>query len=150
MVITDWQREAYATNVAKGFYDYQNDIKIVDTLLSLIVAAEQQGIGLHVSMETYDALYRIMFDYRRAVLERKLLLAIGELVEAHDELRNNHRPEEVYYSGQGKPEGFGTELADAVIRTMDLAAASGVDLESRMEEKHEYNQTRPYKHGRQF
>ncbi len=46
-----------------------------------------------------------------------------------------------------KPEGFPTELADIVIRVMDLAEATGVDLGAAILEKMDYNETRPYKHG---
>lgn len=49
-----------------------------------------------------------------------------------------------------KPEGFGVELADAVIRIADLAYLTGIDLEALIREKHQYNATRPYKHGRKF
>jgi NTP pyrophosphatase (non-canonical NTP hydrolase) len=46
-----------------------------------------------------------------------------------------------------KPEGFPSELADIMIRVMDLAEGMGVDLGKEILEKHEYNKTRPYKHG---
>jgi len=49
-----------------------------------------------------------------------------------------------------KPEGFGIELADAMIRIADLAYLTGIDLEELIREKHQYNATRPYKHGRKF
>lgn len=47
----------------------------------------------------------------------------------------------------GKPEGFPTELADVVIRCMDLADAMGIDLWAEMERKHAYNRTRTRRHG---
>lgn len=47
----------------------------------------------------------------------------------------------------GKPVGFATELADAVIRILDLCGALGIDLEQVVETKHSYNATRPYRHG---
>lgn len=49
-----------------------------------------------------------------------------------------------------KPEGFMVELADAVIRIGDLSFLLGGDLEAAIAEKHEYNRTRPYKHGKKF
>ena len=49
-----------------------------------------------------------------------------------------------------KPEGFMVELADAVIRIGDLAFLLGADLQAAVNEKHNYNRTRPYKHGKQF
>lgn len=46
-----------------------------------------------------------------------------------------------------KPEGVQIELADVVIRIMDTCEANGWDLEECIRLKHEYNQTRPYRHG---
>lgn len=83
-------------------------------------------------------------------LDRKLLLIVGEVAEAHEELRSNDNPHYVYYREDGKPEGFEFELADVFIRLMDLAGALSIDIGARVAEKHAFNQTRPYKHGRQF
>jgi NTP pyrophosphatase (non-canonical NTP hydrolase) len=47
-----------------------------------------------------------------------------------------------------KPEGFGIELADCVIRILDLAEYLGYDMEALILQKHKYNKTRPYKHGK--
>jgi NTP pyrophosphatase (non-canonical NTP hydrolase) len=46
-----------------------------------------------------------------------------------------------------KPEGFGVELADVVIRVFDLAGALGIDLAKCIERKHAYNASRPQRHG---
>lgn len=42
------------------------------------------------------------------------------------------------------------ELADIVIRCFDMADAFGIDLEAAILEKHEFNKTRPYLHGKKF
>lgn len=47
----------------------------------------------------------------------------------------------------GKPEGFESELADIVIRVLDLFAAWEVDAEAAIKLKMDYNEKRPYKHG---
>jgi NTP pyrophosphatase (non-canonical NTP hydrolase) len=47
----------------------------------------------------------------------------------------------------GKPEGFASELADAVIRIADLCCYLGIDLEGAVTEKMAYNSGRPYRHG---
>lgn len=83
-------------------------------------------------------------------LDQKLLLIIGEVVEAQEEYRSNDDLHHVYYRDDGKPEGFEFELADTFIRLMDLAGALGIDIGSRVMEKLEYNKTRPPKHGRLF
>jgi NTP pyrophosphatase (non-canonical NTP hydrolase) len=46
-----------------------------------------------------------------------------------------------------KPEGFPSELADVVIRCLDLAEAMGIDLQRVISFKHEFNKTRPHRHG---
>jgi len=74
----------------------------------------------------------------------KLCLVHSEVSEALEEIRDGNLDR--YFNGS-KPEGFGIELADIVIRCLDLAAAMGIDLESEIETKMEYNRTRPYKHG---
>lgn len=45
---------------------------------------------------------------------------------------------------------FEEELADIVIRVMDLAESEGVDLEKAIQEKLDYNEGRSYRHGKEF
>ena len=40
------------------------------------------------------------------------------------------------------------ELADIIIRALDLSRRLGVDIQRAIEAKHKYNLTRPYKHGK--
>lgn len=44
-------------------------------------------------------------------------------------------------------EGVPSELADIVIRVLDLAEYYGIDMGEAIAQKHAYNLTRPYKHG---
>lgn len=76
-----------------------------------------------------------------------LMLVVSEVSEAFEEVRNNHAMTETYYSEKGKMEGVPSELADVVIRVMDLAEYYGIDLEKTIAEKHAFNKTRPFKHG---
>lgn len=50
----------------------------------------------------------------------------------------------------GKPEGVAVEMIDCVIRILDWCGHMGVDVEEVMRIKHEYNKTRPYKHGKNY
>ena len=46
-----------------------------------------------------------------------------------------------------KPEGIAIELADAIIRILDYCGYTGIDIEEAIAIKHEYNKSRPYRHG---
>lgn len=46
-----------------------------------------------------------------------------------------------------KPEGIAVELADCIIRILDYCGKTGIDIEEIIKIKHEYNKTRPYRHG---
>ena len=46
-----------------------------------------------------------------------------------------------------KPEGVAVELADCIIRILDYCGKAGIDIEDIIRRKHEYNKTRPYRHG---
>ena len=47
----------------------------------------------------------------------------------------------------GKPEGIAVELADAIIRILDLSEYFDFDMEQYILDKHEYNKSRPFWHG---
>lgn len=48
---------------------------------------------------------------------------------------------------EGKPEGFGPEMADIAIRLLDNAEHHGLDLETLIAQKMNHNRTRPFQHG---
>lgn len=80
----------------------------------------------------------------------KLMLVVSEVAEAAEEVRTTHplHLSRTWSNIDGKPEGFGVELADAVIRIFDLSGALGIDLQSLIETKHAFNATRPIRHGK--
>lgn len=137
-------------NKRKGFYDYEKDVVAAEEVIKAMDDSSSQA-GAFAYGDT-DCLKRILIDYKRAMHERKLLLVIGELCEAHEEMRAGHAPAEIYFSGdkQDKPEGVPIELADAQIRLWDLEQAMKIDGEYCATLKHEYNEGRKYRHGKQF
>lgn len=71
-------------------------------------------------------------------------LCHSELSEALEAYRNGEGFE---WDNNGKPDGIAVEMVDCVIRIFDYLAKEGIDIERILTEKHEYNKTRPYKHG---
>jgi NTP pyrophosphatase (non-canonical NTP hydrolase) len=49
-----------------------------------------------------------------------------------------------------KMHSVGIELADCIIRILDYCGAKGIDIETLVESKMNYNRTRPHKHGKKF
>ena len=121
----------------------------------------------------HDGTIQALRDHRTS----RVALIITEASELIDEIRNGREFGEVYYSGglacssgdkcaQGckmdewepvdvlgnprKPEGPLSELADVVIRSLDLADEEGLDLAGMIFLKLAYNATRPHKHGKKF
>ena len=45
---------------------------------------------------------------------------------------------------------FEDELADVIIRVLDLCAFKGIDIESHIKAKMRYNAMRPHKHGKKY
>ncbi len=74
----------------------------------------------------------------------KLALVTSEVSETVEAVRNGEPHLEFR---DGKPEGIGSELADVVIRVMDLCEALDIDLQRCMHEKVKYNASRPFRHG---
>ena len=92
-------------------------------------------------------------DYgdRVQAIPEKIALMHSELSEALEEARagnlNLYYGDANYAGDAGKPEGFGIELADCVIRIFDLCEALGIDIQQMIEIKMAYNETRPHRHG---
>lgn len=110
-------------------------------------------------------------------LPEVLMLCVSELAEALEEYRNGrptlyypcnaggvcceedgsahcgsrpynpNNPEAPCSAQSKKPEGVAVELADCVIRILDYCGHAGIDLEEAIRIKHEYNKSRPYRHG---
>lgn len=71
-------------------------------------------------------------------LPEKIALIHSEASEALEALRKNDM------------KGFAEELADIILRTIDLAEGASVDIVGELNKKFTFNKTRPYKHGKGF
>lgn len=70
-----------------------------------------------------------------------------ELYEAVLEFENGNSYNNIYLVC-GKPEGIPIELADVIILIFSFCCKYGIEIEKAINMKHQYNTTRPYKHGK--
>jgi hypothetical protein len=72
------------------------------------------------------------------------------MIWAHDYEgeRKIERPEDMPEGA--KPEGIAVEMADCLIRILDWAGSKSLDIEGIVRMKHEYNKSRPYRHGKRY
>ena len=75
-----------------------------------------------------------------------IALIMSEAAEALEALRKGNKPDEHCPQFSGAE----VELADVIIRIMDMAEARGWDVAGAIVAKHEFNKSRPYKHGKEF
>lgn len=87
-----------------------------------------------------DALHQ---DEVNAQIAQRLMLTVSELSEALEAIRHDNPPD----SHIPKFTGLEAELADAVIRILDLAETTHCRLAEAIIAKAAYNARRPYKHG---
>lgn len=161
--IGEWAESVPRNSQNPEYYVYQG----VEALVTL-AGENSRDHGFHDDWPTEVAGIKVSQRELGLWITEKLALIHEEISEALGEIRSGHEPGHVYYrmpnksvsesqirrtwdgAPEGKPEGFGVELADAVIRIADLAYLTGIDLPELILEKHEFNATRPYKHGRKF
>jgi NTP pyrophosphatase (non-canonical NTP hydrolase) len=125
MTIREMQQRVHDLAVRKGWWD-----NCATNMPFVAMGAEKRLLDV---------------DLVSARIPEKLCLIHSEVSEALEDYRDGKY--ETKLGAGGKPEGFPTELADVVIRCMDLAGALGIDLEAEIEKKHAFNATRPFRHG---
>lgn len=132
----------HTDNVKKGFYD--DDYRIY--------ARIEQGILLRD-----EDLQHIKNQSRIT----RLAMIISEISEAIEAIRKNKYANRYRYESgtdtfnkvlfeQYIKDTFEDELADVYIRLKDFLGAESIDLDWHVEQKLEFNKTRPYKHGKEL
>ena len=100
-----------------------------------------------IDLEEELYMYQIKENIQNALISQKLMLVVSELGEAMETLRKNGLQ---INNNEFIKDSFSDEIADAIIRLFDLCGQLNIDIEKCIKWKHEYNKSRPYKHGKQF
>lgn len=121
-----------------------------------IALADALALGLEDAQERVYAVNEAngWFDADRTVGDDIALLhsEVSEMLEAYRDygLGDATRDEITQLEGvivQMKPEGFGSEAADVLIRLLDTCKRRGVNLAWEFDRKLAYNKTRGNRHG---
>ncbi len=150
--IREWQKRVHALSKEKGWHDCQ--------------VCEGSGWSGSPEFGFQCGECAGTGKVSRNILEM-LILVHSEISEAVEFFRTGNEGHELYEvfaagfrnrkgewvpkvdrkTGMPKPDGFAIELADAVIRIMDLAEYLHIDLAGAIAAKNAFNQLRPYRHG---
>ena len=134
MKLSELQKISHEQSADKGFWDLYDGLTLAN--FEGVEGREAQRL-LHI-----------------AILSQKLALITSEVTEALEDLRAGKEfvgEDALTIADSGKPEGFASELADVIIRALDLGGALGIDLEDVIVKKLEYNaNSRGHLHGKHF
>lgn len=115
----------------KGFREDWEDADFLDRLAENLYVGDRSE-----QIEEADRLREIANKHRRLANVCKLMLMVSELAEALEGMRDGGN--------------YGEELGDIVIRILENADKNGISIDSEIVGKVVKNESRPYKHGRQF
>ena len=127
--INQLSKEIHENAKSKGFFDEPKNIGemlcLIHSEVSEALEADRKGQYANVpSHDSYMEFWKLKTTDKNALTETAY--------------RNNIKG------------SFEEELADIMIRVMDLAAFKGIDLEKHIELKMAYNATREHKHGKKY
>lgn len=147
MDLKETSKDIYENNVSKGFWE--DRISIPKKMRESSLFTEDEVIFVE-----------------KAIRSQMLMLIVSELSEAMEADRVDGEPpitdqtRRAVEKAQGSDfkdafetrikNSFNDELADAVIRLLDVSFGSGIDLEWHIAQKIRYNKMRPRMHGKKY
>jgi NTP pyrophosphatase (non-canonical NTP hydrolase) len=129
MQISDLIKRAHDASIKKGFYP-EGEKRNIGEILMLIVS--ELGEALEADRKFHH-----------------INIKLWDQVHVYD-LDPSTNPQFAFDFETHVKDTFEDEIADAVIRIGDLCGYLGIDLESHIIAKMQYNETRPAKHGKAY
>lgn len=110
-----------------------------------------------LAKEIHDNAVSKGFYDEKPCIPQLLMLVVSELGEALEAERKGRKApnevpadvDEAYFKANIK-DTFEDEVADSLIRILDMCAYLVIDIERHVSLKMNYNRNRPYKHGKNF
>lgn len=119
----------------------------METMFRNVRTDQIMAIGMNALADEVHAIAKSKGFYEPPpTVPERLCLIHSEVSEALEAYRDG--AEGLTLSDEGKPEGLASELADVVIRVLDMACYMGINIEQAIRLKIDYNRSRPFKHGR--
>lgn len=131
-------RDSFQNSAAHGFWDGETTAETIPSKLALIHSEVSEALESYRDPES-DNLIKVPVS----LVER--LLDGGNEADTPGALRELA---DLLHKWDAKPKGLDIELADILIRVFDFAGHEGIDLDSALTRKMNYNKGRPPKHGR--
>jgi NTP pyrophosphatase (non-canonical NTP hydrolase) len=163
MDLNDLTQRIHKWSVEKGWWPRPTGtLKAKLNDLRMLIVAEDRNLQRTVMInkefqEVVLEIERLDAELKRLKFFEKCALMNTEITEALEEVRNGRGYRETYKSlakaevddpmVTSKPEGVPIELADLLIRLLDLCGEYNIDLEEAVNAKLIYNDSRPFRHG---
>lgn len=149
MTLNELRDKIYKNALAKGFYrDYLDILSYIDKA--------HKDEGSDVASAAMERFKHIAFAQRIALIQ-------SEASEALEADRKNRHADLISMQEQMQALGFRTEdfqryikdtvedeIADTIIRLLDLCGMLDIDIDKHIELKIQYNSSRPYLHGKEY
>lgn len=127
-MLNELAQKIYEANKEKGFWDKERN---VGEMLMLVTSELGEAMEAHRKNRFADTHF---YD---------------EMLSEGYDWENSHRSFIACFEKSIK-DTFQDEIADAVIRLLDLSAGLGIDIDKHIEAKLKYNLTRPRLHGKAY
>lgn len=130
MDLNELSKDIHNGNVQRGFYE---DKKETGTLLMLVVSELAEALEADRNgkfSDTYNYKNETVYDDEKQLFENNPFVAS----QFKEHIKDT----------------FEDEIADTLIRLLDLCGFMNIDIDFHVREKLKYNATRPRKHGKEY